>query len=72
MFFIPFLVYALLAVYEFVPLYKEKLWSDLILNAVLWVLSFTIAILLSFNVSLTGPQDFIKEIISFILKVGNT
>lgn len=72
MFFIPFLVYALLAVYEFVPLYKEKLWSDLILNAVLWVLSFTIAILLSFNVRLTGPQDFIKEIISFILKVGNT
>lgn len=66
MFIITFFAYALLAVYEFIPLYKEKQWRDLCLNAVLWVLTFTIAMLLSFNVQIGSPQDLIKEFITSI------
>lgn len=66
MFVITFLAYAVLAVYEFVPLYKEKQWPDVILNAVLWVISLSIAMMLCFNVQISSPQDLIKEIITSI------
>lgn len=59
-------VYAFFAIYEFIPLYKEKLWHDFWINAVLGIISFIIAILLSFEVKIPSPaypiQDFITSI----------
>jgi hypothetical protein len=60
-------VYALLAVYEFIPLYKQKLWKDFWSNAVLWTLSFTAAILLSLNIKIPSPSPFIKNMIGSIM-----
>ncbi|MCX8131314.1 MAG: hypothetical protein N3I35_14620 [Clostridia bacterium] len=50
-----FIGYALLAVYEFVPLYKQKKWVDFWVNAALYVFSFTIAALLSLNIPVPSP-----------------
>ncbi len=59
--------YAVLAVYEFVPLYKQKLWKDFWTNAVLWTLSFSVAILLSMGVEIPSPAKPIQRAIeSFI------
>jgi hypothetical protein len=58
--------YALLAVYEFVPLYRQKLWKDMCLNIVLWAFSFTFAVLLSFDVKLPSPSPYIRGVITSI------
>jgi hypothetical protein len=58
--------YALLAVYEFVPLYKQKLWKDFWVNVALGVISFVIAILLCLDVRLPSPEGPIRELITSI------
>lgn len=58
--------YMLLAIYEFVPLYKQKQWRDFWVNAGLGIFSLTIAILLSLDVKIPSPADPIKEIITFV------
>jgi hypothetical protein len=57
------IVYVLLAGYEFIPLYRQKLWSDFWANAVIGVFSFTIAILLSLDVKVPSPVKPIREFI---------
>ncbi len=57
------LVYCFLAIYEFVPLYKQKLWRDFWTNASLGVTSFIIAILLCMNVEIPSPETPIRELI---------
>ncbi len=64
--FLLILIYVLLAIYEFVPLFKEKKWKDFAANAVLWTLSLTVALLICFNVTLPSPQEPIKKIIKSI------
>jgi len=56
-------VYFLLVIYEFKPLYKQKLWRDLWINVVLGTFSFAIAILLSLNVKIPSPEKPIREFI---------
>jgi hypothetical protein len=58
--------YSFLAVYEFIPLYKQKLWNDFWINAILWTFSFTIAVLLCLNVKIPSPEKPIREFIIFI------
>jgi hypothetical protein len=53
--------YALLAVYEFIPLFKQKLWRDFWTNTVLWTLSFSVAVLLSLGVEIPSPAPHIKR-----------
>ncbi|MDV3429670.1 MAG: hypothetical protein LIR50_22180 [Bacillota bacterium] len=53
--------YSFLAVYEFIPLYKQKLWNDLLVNAILWTASFTIAVLLCLNIKIPSPEKPIRE-----------
>lgn len=60
------LVYCILTIYEFVPLYKQKLWRDFWTNAVLGISSFIIAILLCMNVKIPSPEKPIREFICFI------
>lgn len=59
-------VYFLLAAYEFIPLYKQKLWKDFWIDIVLWSLSFTAAILLCLNVKIPSPERPIREFITYI------
>ena len=66
MFILVILAYALLVVYEFIPLYKQKLWRDFGVNAALSLFSFAIALLLSFDVKIPSPAQPIRELITSI------
>lgn len=55
--------YSLLVAYEFIPLYKQKLWLDFWVNAILGAFSFTIAILLSLSVKIPSPAKPIQALI---------
>jgi hypothetical protein len=63
MFVLAIIGYSFLAIYEFIPLYKQKLWHDFWINAVLWIFSFTIAILLCLNVKIPSPEEPIRKLI---------
>lgn len=56
--------YGLLAVYEFLPLYKQKLWKDFWVNAVIYLLSLTIAVLMSLGIKIPSPEAPIREAIT--------
>ncbi|HEX2925974.1 MAG TPA: hypothetical protein VHP38_06910 [Ruminiclostridium sp.] len=58
--------YFILVLYEFIPLFKQKLWLDFGVNAALGLLSFTIAILLCLNVKLPSPVKPIRGLITAI------
>jgi hypothetical protein len=58
--------YSFLAIYEFRPLYKQKLWHEFWVNGVLWFFSLTIALLLCFNVEIPSPEKPIREFITSI------
>ena len=58
--------YALLAIYEFIPLYKQELWRDFWVNTVIGIISFTIAILLCLDVKIPSPEKPIREFIILI------
>jgi hypothetical protein len=60
------IIYLTLAIYEFMPLYKKKLWRDFFANAILWISSFTFAILLCLNVAIPSPEKPIRELITSI------
>jgi hypothetical protein len=66
MFILVILAYALLAIYEFVPLYKQKLWRDFGVNAALGIFSLAVALLLSFDVKIPSPEQPIREFITSI------
>lgn len=58
--------YAFLAIYEFVPLYKQKLWRDFWVNIVLGIFSFTIIMLLCLDVEIPSPVNPIRDLITSI------
>ena len=58
--------YALLALYEFIPLYKQKLWRDFWANTILALFSFTIAVLLCLDVRIPSPERPIRDLITAI------
>lgn len=60
------IIYAILALYEFLPLYKEKEVKELAVNGVLFIFSFAIATLIFLGVSIPSPADPIKEVITSI------
>ncbi|EMS69529.1 putative proetin [Ruminiclostridium cellobioparum subsp. termitidis CT1112] len=60
------IIYAILAIYEFIPLYKEKKWADFVVNAVLWTSSLIIVLLLCFNVEIPSPQAPVRKFIESI------
>lgn len=59
--------YILLALYEFIPLSKQKLWRDVWANAIIGVLSFSMAVLLSLDVKIPSPAKPIEELITSVL-----
>ena len=58
--------YILLAFYEYVPLFKQKLLTDFWANITLGVLSFTAAILLCLDIKIPSPALPIQGIITSI------
>ncbi|KNY25826.1 hypothetical protein [Pseudobacteroides cellulosolvens] len=58
------ILYITLAIYEFVPLYKQKQWKDFWVNAALWTFSFTIGSLIALNVDIPSPAPPIREAIT--------
>lgn len=56
-------VYAVLFMYEFIPLYKQKYWQDFWLNAILGLCSFTVALVLSFGGKIPSPAIPIQNVI---------
>jgi len=58
--------YACLAIYEYIPLYKQKLWFDFWTNIALGSFSFTFAILLCLDVKIPSPEKPIREFITSI------
>ncbi len=69
MFILVFLIYVLLAAYEFIPLYKEKKWVEFVLGAALWLASLLIAMLLCFNVEIPSPAEPIKKLMNSVFRV---
>lgn len=63
MFILVIIGYSLLAIYEFIPLYKQKLWRDFWVNTAIGIFSFTIALLLSLDVRIPSPAQPIAELI---------
>lgn len=66
MFILAIIGYTFLVIYEFIPLYKQKLWNDFWVNAILGIFSFTVAMLLCFNVKIPSPEKPIRELITSI------
>jgi hypothetical protein len=58
--------YTFLVIYEFIPLFKQKLWHDFWVNATLGILSLTIAILLCMDVKIPSPAKPIQKFITAI------
>ena len=58
------LCYISLAVYEFVPLYKQKKWKDFWVNMAFWTASFAMAILIKLDVKIPSPANPIRDIIT--------
>lgn len=67
MFLLVIAAYTVCFMLEFIPLYKKKLRRDLWANAVLLIISFTVALLLSLNVKIPSPTKPITEFIEFII-----
>jgi hypothetical protein len=60
-------LYSSLAIYEVLPLYKQKLWQDFWANIVIGTFSFTVSILLCLNVEIPSPVKPIGNLIISIL-----
>jgi hypothetical protein len=67
MFILVIIGYTFLAVYEFMPLYKQKNWRDFWANSVLGIFSFSIAILLCLDVKIPSPEKPIRDLIVSII-----
>lgn len=67
MFVLVLIAYTILVIFEFIPLYKQKLWRDFWVNIVLLIFSFSIAMLLSFGVKIPSPANPIKDAITSII-----
>lgn len=59
--------YILLIMYEFIPLYRQKLYKEFIVNAVLCLLSFTAAALISLDIKIPSPAKPIENAIFWII-----
>lgn len=61
------LVFALIIYWDLVPLYRAKLWRDFGVNMALTLLTFAMAVLISFDVAIPSPAYPIKILIISIL-----
>jgi uncharacterized membrane protein YhhN len=55
--------YALLAIIEFIPLYKKKIMRDFWADTIIGTFSFMIAVLLCLNVKIPSPVKPIEKLI---------
>lgn len=67
MFVLVIIGYAFLIIFEFIPLFKQKIWRDFWTNTIIGIISFSMAILLSFNIKIPSPAKPIADWITSIL-----
>ncbi|MDP4087208.1 MAG: hypothetical protein Q8934_21840 [Bacillota bacterium] len=60
--------YSLLALFELIPFYHQKHWREFWVNAGFGFCSFTIAVLLSFDVNIPSPSEPIKNMVMFVIR----
>jgi hypothetical protein len=60
------IVYSIWAVYELVPLYKQKYWRELWTNIVAGSFTFTLVVLICIDVKIPSPEEPIREFITSI------
>ena len=58
--------YALLVIFELIPLFRKKLWCDFWVYTVIGILSFAIAVLLCLEVKIPSP---VKPIRDFVVSI---
>lgn len=66
MFILVIIGYAFLIIFEFVPLFKQKIWRDFWINSIIGIISFSMAILLALNVRIPSPSKPIAGLITSI------
>lgn len=66
MFILVIVVFAVWAVYDLVPLYKQNFKVDFWVDIVLGGISFTVYMLLCFDTRLPSPEQPIREFITSI------
>lgn len=64
MFILVIVTYTAFAIYEFVPLYKQKLWREFGINLVLGLISLVIAIMLSLDIKIPSPVYPLEDLIT--------
>lgn len=67
MFVLVITMYVLLGIYEFVPLYKQKLWKEFFVNMGLGIISFCLFLLLSFDIKIPSPAYPIQNLVTYII-----
>lgn len=55
--------YSLLIIYEFVPLFKQKLYKEFLVNAFLCLLSLSAAVLITLDIEVPSPSKPIEAVI---------
>ena len=63
MFLLVLVAYAILGIYEFVPLYKQKLWKDFFVNMGFGIISLCLGLLLSLDIVIPSPAYPIRDFI---------
>lgn len=64
--FLVIIIYIIIIIYDLLPLYKQNLRIDFLVNAFLTLFSFTLAMLLCFGIKLPSPEAPIRDFITSI------
>jgi len=59
--------YSLLVLFEYIPLYKQKIIRDFKVNVIFGIISVTIAVLLSLGIKIPSPAKPLKDLVELLL-----
>jgi hypothetical protein len=63
------LTFLAMAAWEAPGLFRKKLWRELSVFSVLWLLGFALSFLLTVGVQLPNPTDGIKYLVNQVVKI---
>lgn len=70
MIFLVIIAFALIALWDFPDLIKNKKWYEVTVLSILYVCVFTLAVLQAFGVTLPSPAKGIQKLVVDVLKIG--
>lgn len=59
-------VFMILALYEFIPLIKQKLYKEVMVNGVIFIFAFVTFLLISVDVDIPSPSTPIRNFVTSI------